>query len=288
MTAASRTALITGASAGIGAIYADRLARRGWNLILAARSDDRLKEVAARVGRDGISIETIAVDLGTHSGQRRLTDRLREDPSIAMLVNNAGFGSTAPLLDSDPEVMAQMIELNVGAVARLANAAAKAFASRGEGTIVNMASIAAVAPRILNGVYGGTKAFVLALSQSLHRELTPKGVRVQVVLPGATATDFWAISGTSVETLPQEIVMSPEAVVDAALAGLDLGELVTLPSLPDVSDWQAFDEAREALLPNLSRVTPAPRYGLAGAAEAGRSGANRDDRIADTIVQSNA
>jgi short-subunit dehydrogenase len=267
VSAAARTALVTGASAGIGAIYADRLARRGWNLILAARSGERLGEVAARVQRDDLSVETIVVDLASHSGQRQLADRLIEDSSIAMLVNNAGFGSTAPLVGSDPDVMAQMIELNVGAVARLANAAAKAFASRGEGTIINMASIAAVAPRILNGVYAGTKAFVLALSQSLHQELAAQGVRVQVVLPGATATDFWAISGTSVDTLPQHIVMSPEAVVDAALAGLDLGELVTLPSLPDFRDWRAFDEARDLLLPNLSRATPAARYGLPGAVE---------------------
>ena len=259
---AARTTLITGASAGIGAVYADRLARRGWNLILAARNGDRLDQVASRVRGGGISVEAVVVDLATFSGQRRLAERLLNDPAIAMLVNNAGFGSTSPLLDSDPELMAQMIELNVGAVARLANAAARAFTSREEGTIINMASIAAIAPRILNGVYAGTKAFVLALSQSLHHELAPKGVRVQVVLPGATATDFWAVSGARVETLPQEIVMSPEAVVDAALAGLDLGELVTLPSLPNLSDWLAFDQAREALLPNLSRVTPAARYGL--------------------------
>jgi len=264
VTAGARTALITGASAGIGAIYADRLAKRGWDLLLAARSGERLEQVASKVRRNDISVETVIVDLGAQSGQRQLADRLRDDPSIAMLVNNAGFGSTAPLLDSDPDVMAQMIELNVGAVARLAHAAAKAFAARGEGTVINIASIAALAPRILNGVYSGTKAFVLALSQSLDGELAPKGVRVQVVLPGAVATDFWAISGSPVETLPQDIVMSPEAVVDAALAGLDLGELVTLPSLPSVSDWQAFDEAREALLPNLSRAAPAARYGLAG------------------------
>jgi hypothetical protein len=262
VNAAARTALITGASAGIGAIYADRLAKRGWNLILAARSVERLDQVASRVRQDGISVQTVVVDLATPSGQQRLADRLLNDPAIAMLVNNAGFGSTAPLLDSDPDVMAQMIELNVGAVARLANAAARAFASREEGIIINMASIAAIAPRILNGVYSGSKAFVLALSQSLHQELASKGVRIQVVLPGATATDFWSVSGASVEALPREIVMSPEAVVDAALAGLDLGELVTLPSLPDVSDWQAVDDAREALLPNLSRVVPAARYGL--------------------------
>ena len=149
MSAAAPTALITGASAGIGANYADRLARRGWNLILAARNGERLSEVAARIQRDSVSVETIVADLGSHSGQRQLAERLLADPSITMLVNNAGFGSTAPLLDSDPDVMAQMIELNVGAVARLANAAAKAFASRGEGTIINMASIAG-SPRMPN------------------------------------------------------------------------------------------------------------------------------------------
>lgn len=270
MTAASRTALVTGASAGIGAVYSDRLAKRGWNLILAGRNGERLDHVASRVRRDGISVETVVVDLAIPSGQRKLAERLLKDPAIALLVNNAGFGSTASLLDSDPDAMAQMIQLNVGAVARLANAAARAFVSREEGTIINIASIAAIAPRILNGVYAGTKAFVLALSQSLHHELASQGVRVQVVLPGATATDFWTISGAPVETLPQEIVMSPEAVVDAAMAGLDLGELVTLPSLPDVSEWQAFDDAREALLPNLSRVTPAARYGRPAAAEGGR------------------
>ena len=262
MNAAARTALITGASTGIGAIYADRLATRGWNLILAARNGERLAEVAARARHKGITAETVVVDLGMPEGQRELADRLLSDPSIGMLVNNAGFGSTVSLLEADPDVMAQMIELNVGAVTRLAQAAARAFAARQSGTIINMASIAAVAPRILNGVYSGTKAFVLALSQSLHQELAGKGVRVQVVLPGATATDFWAVSGTSVETLPQDIVMSPEAVVDAALAGLDLGEVVTLPSLPDLSDWNAFDAAREALLPNLSRAIPAARYAL--------------------------
>jgi short-subunit dehydrogenase len=270
VTAASRTALITGASAGIGAVYADRLAKRGWNLILAARNAERLDHVASRVRRDGVSVETVVADLATPAGQQLMAKRLLDDASIGMLVNNAGFGSASGLLDSDPELMAQMIELNVSAVARLANAAARSFASRKEGTIINMASIAAVAPRILNGVYAGTKAFVLALSQSLHHELASKGVRVQVVLPGATATDFWTISGAPVETLPQEIVMSPEAVVDAAMAGLDLGELVTLPSLPDVSEWQALDDAREALLPNLSRVTPAVRYGLPEAAESAR------------------
>ncbi len=270
MSAPARTALVTGASSGIGAIYADRLARRGWNLILVARSASRLAEVASGIGTDtGVTVEIFAADLGTPSGQRQIAKRLTEDASIAMLVNNAGFGSAASLLESDPETMAAMIDLNAGAVTRLAMAAASAFAARGEGAIINMASIAALAPRLLNGVYGGTKAFVVALSEALHRELEPKGVRVQVVLPGATATDFWRISGMPVEQLPDTIVMGAEDAVDAALAGFDQGELVTIPSLPDAADWEAFMRARDALLPNLSHVKPAARFGLGAVTDAG-------------------
>lgn len=263
MTGQGRVALVTGASSGIGEIYADRLARRGWGLILVARSSDRLAQVASRIRSEtAVPVEIIAADLGTVSGQRLIEQRLADDPAIAMLVNNAGFGSAVPLLESDLDLMATMVDLNVGAVARLAIAAGKAFAARGDGTIVNMASIAALAPRLLNGVYGGTKAFVVAFSEALHRELAPTGVRVQVVLPGATATEFWRISGRSVDTLPEAIVMSAEDAVDAALAGLDQGESVTIPSLPDIGDWEAYQRARDALLPNISHVVPASRYGV--------------------------
>ena len=156
--------------------------------------------------------------------------------------------------------MEQMITLNVSVLTRLAYAAAPAFVSRGAGTIINISSIAAVAPEVLNGVYGGSKAFVLAFSQSLQHELADKGVRVQAVLPGATATEFWSIAGTPVEHLPQSIVMSAEDMVDAALAGLKQGEVVTIPSLPDRADWDTFESARKALGPGLSRSTPAARY----------------------------
>jgi hypothetical protein len=120
----------------------------------------------------------------------------------------------------------------------------------------------AVAPEVLNGVYGGTKAFVLAFSQSLHHELASNGITVQAVLPGATATDFWGTAGTPIEHLPTEIVMRGEDMVDAALAGLKQGELVTIPSLPDSGDWERFEAARRALQPNLSLATPAARYGV--------------------------
>jgi short-subunit dehydrogenase len=255
------TALITGASSGIGAVYANRLARRGYDLILVARNRDRLDSLASRLTAEtNRTIEAITADLGDKADLARVEDTLRTDASITLLVNNAGVGATAPLLNSDIGKMEDMIALNVGALTRLTYAAVPGFVARGGGTIINISSIVAVAPEILNGVYAGSKAFVLAFSQSLKHELADKGVRVQTVLPGATATEFWGIAGTPVEHLPTQIVMTAEDMVDAALAGLDQGELVTIPSLPDAADWQAADDARRALGPNLSRTAPAERY----------------------------
>jgi uncharacterized protein len=257
------TALITGASSGIGAVYADRLARRGYDLILVARSSDKLAQVSGRLAREtGRSVETITADLNDKSDLARVENMLRDDASITVLVNNAGVGSSAPLLNADIDRMTDMIALNVTALTRLTYAVAPAFVARSKGTIINIASIVAVAPELLNGVYGGSKAFVLAFSQSLKHELADKGVRVQTILPGATATDFWGIAGTPVEHLPQEIVMTAEDMVDASLAGLDQGEFATIPALPDAVDWQAFESARQALGPGLSRTQPAARYGL--------------------------
>ncbi|AEI80689.1 short-chain dehydrogenase of various substrates pecificities [Cupriavidus necator N-1] len=260
----SGTALITGASSGIGAIYADRLARRGHDLILVARNRARLEALARRITDDtGRSVEIVTADLGQAADVRRIEEILRTDASITTLVNNAGFGGVAPLLESDVDTMQAMIELNVTALTRLTYAAAPAFVARGKGTIINIASVVAVAPEILNGVYGGSKAFVLAFSQSLQHELAGKGVRIQAVLPGATRTEFWDTAGQPVENLPQSIVMSGDDLVDAALAGLDQGEVMTVPSLPDVADWNTFEAARAALGPNLSRDQPAARYGVA-------------------------
>jgi short-subunit dehydrogenase len=256
-------ALITGASSGIGAIYADRLARRGYDLILIARNRNRLAALAQRLKEEtGRSVETIAADLNDRSDLTRIEATLRSDPRITLLVNNAGVGATAPLLDSDVEKMDEMIRLNVGALTRLTYAAAPGFVARGGGTIVNIASIVAISPETLNGVYGGSKAFVLAFSQSLQHELADKGVRVQAVLPGATATEFWDIAGLPVSNLPAAIVMSAEDLVDAALAGLDQGEIVTIPSLPDKTEWDAFDATRRAMSAKLSSAVPASRYNI--------------------------
>jgi uncharacterized protein len=260
---AKGTALVTGASTGIGAIYSDRLAKRGHDLILVARNGERLASLARRIANDtGRKVETVEADLTSAADLRRVENILRTNAGISMLVNNAGVGATAPLLASDVDKMEDMIRLNVAALTRLTYAAVPGFVGRGSGTIINISSAVAIAPERLNGVYGGTKAFVLALTHSLVHELAGKGVRVQAVLPGATATEFWDVAGTPVHQLPAQIVMSADDLVDAALAGLDLGETVTIPSLANKAEWDRYEAARRAMSDKISSAIAAPRYNL--------------------------
>jgi short-subunit dehydrogenase len=257
------TALITGASSGIGAVYADRLAKRGYDLILVARNEQRLASLARRLARDtGRTVETVAADLTSAADLQRVEGILRTNSDISLLVNNAGVGAAGTLLASDVHKMDDMIRLNVSALTSLTYAVVPRFVERGSGTIINISSIVAISPESLNGVYGGTKAFVLAFTHSLVNELANKGVRVQAVLPGATATEFWDIAGRPVHQLPQQIVMSADDMVDAALAGLDLGESVTIPSLPNVAEWERYEAARRDMSGRLSSAIPAPRYNV--------------------------
>lgn len=255
------TALITGASSGIGALYADRLAHRGHDLILVARDEERLAALADKLkGETSVAIRIVKADLVEPADRRRVEQILNDDSKITVLVNNAGIASTGPLLASDPDQLERMIQLNIVAVTRLGDAAAKAFAARKAGTIINIGSVTSLIPESFNGVYSGTKAFVLNYSQALQVELKPHGVRVQAVLPGATRTEIWERAGRSLESLPAEILMDADEMVDAAIAGLDQGELVTIPSLPDAGEWAAFTAARLKLAPNLSRNAAAARY----------------------------
>ncbi|HJU38764.1 MAG TPA: SDR family oxidoreductase [Tahibacter sp.] len=255
------TALVTGASSGIGAIYADRLARRGHDLVLVARNRERLEALAQRLrASTGRKVDVLVADLADRADLARVEARLADDTSIAVLVNNAGIGLNGPLVDTPFARVEPMIDLNITALTRLTYAAVPGMVARGRGTVVNIASIVAIAPELLNGVYGASKAYVLALSQSLAHEIAGKGVRVQAVLPGATATEFWDVAGVDIGVLPKEIVMAADAMVDAALAGLDQGEFATIPALPDAADWQRYDDARRAMAPNLSHAQPAARY----------------------------
>jgi short-subunit dehydrogenase len=255
------TAVITGASSGIGAIYADRLAARGYDLVLVARNEERLHDVADRVQQaHGRSVTIVQADLGQRDDLARVETILKTDTSITLLVNNAGFGGVTPLLETDVDRMEQMIDINVTAPTRLTYAAAPGFVARGGGTIINIASIVGIGVEIMNGVYGASKAYVLALTQSLHHELAAKGIRAQAVLPGATATDFWDTAGMPHANLPAAMVMRAEDMVDAALAGLDQGEVVTIPPLQDSKDWTDYEATRRALSQRFGHATPAPRY----------------------------
>ena len=225
-------ALITGASRGIGAVYAERLAQRGYDLILVARDQRRLEHLASRIGSaTRRQVWVIAADLSQPAGVRRIEEELASNDRIRFVVNNAGIADLGgPLADSDPAKADAIIDINITALTRIAAAAAKVFSKRRSGTLVNLASALAIKVRANTSVYSGSKAYVLQFSRVLHEELKDKGVTVQVVLPGAVATDIWAASGIDVNTLPKGSVMTAEDMVDAALAGLDAGELETHPA----------------------------------------------------------
>ncbi|WP_118135819.1 SDR family oxidoreductase [Oceanicella sp. SM1341] len=260
------TALVTGASSGIGAVYADRLARRGHPLVLVARDAERLNALAARLRAEtGVSAEVLVADLTRPDALDRVAARLAE-PDVGLLVNNAGMALSDTLAESTPEQVARLLALNVGAPTRLAAVAARAFALRGGGEIVNIGSVLALATERFEPAYAATKAFVLTLSQGLAATEAARGIYVQAVLPGATRTEIWARSGKDIDAFPPEMVMEVDDMVDAALAGFDARETVTIPALPDAGQWQAYEAARLAMGPNLSLRDPAARYRAAAAA----------------------
>lgn len=255
------TALVTGASSGIGAIYAQRLAARGFDLLLVARDEARLQTAATQLRADhNIQVEVLKADLTQKDNVLKLEQRLRSDSSITLLLNNAGVAADGLLANADLDQLDRLIQLNVTTVTRLASAAAASFAKAGRGTIINIASVVALFPERFNATYSASKAYVLSLTQSLNTELDGTGVKVQAVLPGVTRTEIWERSGIDASHIPADMVMDADELVDASLAGLDLGELITIPSLPDAAEWDAFVAARLVMAPNLSKSKAASRY----------------------------
>lgn len=255
--------LITGASTGIGEVYAERFARRGHDLVLVARNKARLDAVAARLIQEtGVSIDIIQADLTRVADLDIVEARLREDATIGVLINNAGGNLRGGFLTQTPDDVARLVALNTTAVVRLASAVAPRFAEAGTGAIVNISSVVGLAPEFAMSVYGATKAFVTFLSQSLSVELGPKGVYVQAVLPAATRTEIWEHSGIDVNTMSG--VMEVAELVDAALVGYDRREAVTIPPLRDVAQWETYEAARQAMLPNTRQEHAAERYRTAG------------------------
>ncbi len=259
------TAVITGASGGIGAVYADRFAKRGYDLFLVARDGKRLGEVANKTSEQyGVSVETLIVDLTDKTALLKLETQLQANKNISVLVNNAGFGGTKSLVNSSVDELENMIFLNVTALTRLTAAVLPNVIAKKEGAVINISSVVAVNPDALNGTYSGSKAYVLNFTQSLFKTLKETGVQVQAVLPGATRTDFWDRAGLPVTNLPEKNVMSAEDCVDAALAAFDEKELVTIPALPDVEVWNRYEQSRLALYPFLSSKEAAKRYNIKG------------------------
>jgi uncharacterized protein len=256
---AKPTVLITGASTGIGAVYADRFAKRGHDLVLVARDRARMEALADRLRREtGVAVDILQADLTNPRELAWVEARVRDDARIGVLVNNAGASAAGGFVDQSPDDVAKLIGLNVTALTRLASAVAPRFVAAGEGAIVNIGSVVGLAPEFGMTVYGATKAFVLLLSQGLHLELGPKGVHVQAVLPAATRTEIWERSGRDVDALPAVIEVAE--LVDAALVGFDRRETVTIPPLPDAGQWDTFDAARRAMIPNFRQVHAAGRY----------------------------
>lgn len=251
--------LITGASTGIGAVYADRFAKRGHDLVLVARDKARMDSLAERLRQEtGVSVDVVQADLTDAGDLARIEARVRDDAKIGILINNAGMAGAGTFLEQAPDAVSQVINLNITALARLTSAITPRLVQAGAGSIINIASVVGLAPELQMAIYGATKSFVLFFSQGLNIELGGKGLYVQAVLPAATRTEIWERSGKRIEDL--SAVMEVDDLVDAALVGFDRRETVTIPPLPDEGQWQALEAARLAMLPNFLQVLPAARY----------------------------
>jgi len=253
------TVLITGASSGIGTVYAERFARRGHDLVLVARDTARLESLAARLRQDtGVAVDVLPADLTVRTDLATVETRLRDDARIGILINNAGMAQSGGFTDQSADSIDQLVTLNTVALTRLAAAIAPRLANAGEGAIVNIGSVVGLAPEFGMSVYGASKAFVLFLSQGLSLELSPKGVYVQAVLPAATRTEIWERAGIDTNTLPE--VMDVGELVDAALVGFDRRETVTIPPLHVAARWDTLEASRQGLLSDIRQAQAAERY----------------------------
>ncbi|WP_210558759.1 MULTISPECIES: SDR family oxidoreductase [unclassified Pseudomonas] len=253
------TVLITGASTGIGAVYAERFAQRGHDLVLVARDQARLDALAARLRSEhDVTVDVIPADLTQLADLSTVENRLREDARIGILVNNAGAALSGNFIDQSTDGVAQLVALNTTALVRLASAIAPRLVKAGDGAIINIGSVVGLAPEFGMTVYGATKAFVLFLSQGLSLELSPQGVYVQAVLPAATRTEIWDRSGIDINTLSD--IMEVGDLVDAALVGFDRREPVTIPPLHEAQRWDDLQGARQGLIGQIRQSAVAQRY----------------------------
>ena len=223
-------ALITGASSGIGECFARALARRGRNLVLAARSEDKLRQLAAEIEREhGVNTEVMASDLSLRDAATQLAAALKEKHlDIGLLVNNAAFGGRGEFWKLELDRQMAMVRLNVNALAELTYLLLPAMVERGRGAIINVSSTASFQPMAYTATYGATKAFVTSFSMGLAEEVRPHGIRVVTLCPGGTRTNFFVAGNYGVRTIPGGL-QAPEEVVEEALRALDQGGGLVVP-----------------------------------------------------------
>ncbi len=232
MTENKGLALVTGASSGIGAVYAERLAAGGYDLLLVARRKNRLEEVARRLEeKHRVRAEVLPADLTAVDDLRTVEGRISAAENLTFLLNNAGFGIRGILSESDREQQDEMHRLHIIATMRLTHAAVGGMIARGRGTIVNVSSVAAFTQSPWNTTYGATKAWMNKFTEALAVELKSLGapIQVQALCPGFTYTEFHDVLGIDRKTVPDAWWMTAEAVVDASLRGLERGRLIVIP-----------------------------------------------------------
>lgn len=262
MTPTRPRALITGASAGLGLAFAERLAAEHYDLVLVARRSERLAALAQRLSH--VAIETIAADLTSPGDLARVEHRLAEGGPISLLVNNAGFGAYRPFVALAPERAEELIRLQVLAPTRLARAVLPGMIARGEGGIINIASLLALSatlpanPLPFRATYAGAKSYLLTFTQALAHELAGTGVKVQVCLPGLIATEFHTSQGLDVTKM--QPMMAPADVVSGSLAGLARGEIVCVPGLDEPRLLEELGEIERAILRSANRPALSARY----------------------------
>jgi short-subunit dehydrogenase len=223
---------VTGASAGIGTAFAERLARDGYDLVLVARRRDRLEELAKRVRESHrVDVEVLAADLVDAGELLTVEQRAAAFPGLDLLVNNAGFGTVGPFHELDPDGVEREILLNDVALVRLTRAALPRMVERGHGAIVNVSSLAGFQPSPYNATYAATKAFVTSFSEAIAEELRGTGVLVQALCPGFTRTEFQEVAGVEPSDIPDFAWMEPGPVVDASLDALRSRQVVCVPGL---------------------------------------------------------
>ncbi len=259
-------ALVTGASSGLGAAFAERLAGDGFDLIITARRKDRLDALKQRLAGTDRRIEILAADLSDGAGLQAVVDRIRSEPTLEMLVNNAGFAGYMPFIQLTPERARELVNLQVMAVVQLTHAALPGMIARGRGSIINVSSRLAFSGSLgsqnfpKRAVYAGSKAFINTFTQLLHSELEGTGVRVQALCPGLVNTEFHAAAGVDSGRFPPAAVSSPEDIVTASLAGLELGEPVCIPTMEDPSLLSAIEAGQKHFFENTRGGQIASRY----------------------------